>query len=576
MVKKKYDFAGYVTRYNVPCTDKRVIGNHAFDDCDGKTVPLVYQHNHDDIKQVVGKILLHSVDDGVLGFGEFNHTDSGESARECVKSGSLNSLSICANQLNQVGNEVRHGAIKEVSLVLAGANPGAYITEIQHSDDDPNYNEITAFMGDELTHTDGITVEFDDDEVPDGVINHADSEGDSSDKTVKDVYDTFNEDQKRAVAIMIAEAVKGATEGSKSGSDEEEKEMKHNAFADNDQTMQQTELSHSDLMTLEASAIGDVKKYGSLKDSIIAHADQDYGIKDIDILFPDARTITSTPEFIKRETDWVSKVMNGTHHTPFSRIKSVFADITADEARARGYMKGKLKKEEVFTLLKRTTDPQTIYKKQKLDRDDILDITDFDVLAWIKGEMRIMLDEELARAIVYGDGRLADSEDKIDPTHIRPIVADAELYTIAKTVTGADAAEIAKTLVDDNVLAMDDYRGSGNPVGLIRQDVYTRLLLLKDSVGYRLFKTPAELATAMMLRELIPVPNDIAGDNYLVTVNLNDYNVGADKGGAVSMFDDFDLDYNQQKYLIETRCSGALIKPYSAIVFKKGTATSGS
>lgn len=347
--------------------------------------------------------------------------------------------------------------------------------------------------------------------------------------------------------------------------------MKHNAFADNDQTMQQTELSHSDLMTLEASAIGDVKKYGSLKDSIIAHADQDYGIKDIDILFPDARTITSTPEFIKRETDWVSKVMNGTHHTPFSRIKSVFADITADEARARGYMKGKLKKEEVFTLLKRTTDPQMVYKKQKIDREDVIDITSFDVLAWIKGEMRIMLDEELARAFIYGDGRLADSEDKIDPTHIRPIVSDAELYTIAKTLSGADASEIAKTLVDDTVIAMDDYRGSGNPVGLIRQDVYTRCLLLKDSVGYRLFKTPGELATAMMLKELIPVPNDVAGDNYLVAVNLNDYNVGADKGGAVSMFDDFDIDYNQQKYLIETRCSGALIKPYSAIVFKKAT-----
>ena len=588
MAKNKYDFAGWATRANLRCSDGRVIKSNAFADCDGRTVPLVWNHDHSSPASVLGHALLQNMNDGVYAFCKFNNTQDGQIAKECVRNGDVNALSIYANHLKQNGNEVLHGAIREVSLVLAGANPGAFITDIAHSDD-ANTDDFSAqiFTGEYIEHSDGIELDDGKDDPNEGQenktmnnnyqLNHADEgmeapEGNGgSDETVKDVFNTLSEKQKKAVYIIVAQAVQDAKGGSgdEGNSNEEDEEMKHNVFADGDETYEGAVLTHSDMEELAQNSLADAKKFGSLRDAVMAHADQDYGIKDIDILFPDARTITSTPEFIKREDGWVSKVMNGTHHTPFSRIKSVFADITADDARAKGYMKGKLKKEEVFTLLKRTTDPQTIYKKQKIDRDDAIDITDFDVLAWLKGEMRIMLDEEIARAIVYGDGRLADSEDKIDPSHIRPITADADLYTIKKTLEGTTAEDIAKVLVDEAVMAMDEYKGSGNPTGLIRQDIYTRCLLLKDGQGYRLFKTPAELATAMMCKELVPVPNDIAGTNYLTMVNLDDYSVGADKGGAVSMFDDFDIDYNQQKYLIETRCSGAMTKPYGAIVFKK-------
>lgn len=588
MAKNQYDFAGWATRANLRCSDGRVIKSNAFADCDGRTVPLVWNHDHSSPASVLGHALLQNRNDGVYAFCKFNNTQDGQIAKECVRNGDVNALSIYANHLKQNGNEVLHGAIREVSLVLAGANPGAFITDIAHSDD-ANTDDFSAqiFTGEYIEHSDGIELDDGKDDPNEGQenntmnnnyqLNHADEgmeapdENGGSDETVKDVFNTLSEKQKKAVYIIVAQAVQDAKGGSgdEGNSDEEDEEMKHNVFADGDETYEGAVLTHSDMEELAQNSLADAKKFGSLRDAVMAHADQDYGIKDIDILFPDARTITSTPEFIKREDGWVSKVMNGTHHTPFSRIKSVFADITADDARAKGYMKGKLKKEEVFTLLKRTTDPQTIYKKQKIDRDDAIDITDFDVLAWLKGEMRIMLDEEIARAIVYGDGRLADSEDKIDPSHIRPITTDADLYTIKKTLEGTTAEDIAKVLVDEAVMAMDEYKGSGNPIGLIRQDIYTRCLLLKDGQGYRLYKTPAELATAMMCKELVPVPNDIAGTNYLTMVNLDDYSVGADKGGAVSMFDDFDIDYNQQKYLIETRCSGAMTKPYGAIAFKK-------
>jgi hypothetical protein len=377
----------------------------------------------------------------------------------------------------------------------------------------------------------------------------------------------MTDEQKKVVQFMVGTALKKKNGGdAEDAEDSEEEEMKHNAF-DNDEYYAEDNsatLSHSAITALTADALKDVKTYGSLKDSFIAHA-AEYGIEDINWLFPDAKTITNTPEFIKRETEWVSKIIGKTHHTPFSRIKSVFADITADEARAKGYIKGNRKKDEVIALLKRVTEPQTVYKKQKFDRDDIIDITDFDAIPWIKGEMRIMLDEEIARAILVGDGRLAADDDKIKEDRIRPIVTDDALFTIKKVVTGNTLEDKARNMIDDVVIAMDQYRGSGNPDMFIRQDIYTRMLLIKDGMGYRLYKSPTELATAMMVKSIIPVPNDIMGNYFGVVINLNDYNVGADKGGAVNMFDDFDIDYNQMKYLIETRCSGALIKPFSAI-----------
>lgn len=630
---ENYDFAGWATRANLRCSDGRVIRDNAFADCDGKTVPLVWNHDHDSPSAVLGHALLENRQGGVYAYCKFNGNEEAQKAKELVQHGDVNALSIYANHLKQKGSNVIHGAIREVSLVLAGANPGAYIRDIAvaHSDDGDTIGEAEIYTGEYLEHSDGVSREVLEDDMGnesddgmtvkdvfdtlneqqkkavyaivgeavkdakggnfDGDMQHADDDSDeegASGASVKDIFNTLNEQQKKAVYIIVAAAVKDAKGGSDDDDEvehgdyddddydsEEDEEMKHNVFADNDYE-EGGVLSHSDMDALQADSLADAKRFGSLRDSIIAHADQEYGIKDIEMLFPDARAITNTPEFIKRESEWVGKVMNGVHPTPFSRIKSVFADITADEARAKGYIKGKLKKEEVFSLLKRETTPTTVYKKQKMDRDDVIDITDFDVLAWIKGEMRIMLDEELARAYVYGDGRLASDGDKINENNIRPIVSDSDLFTIKKDVTATTAEDIAKTIVDDTVVAMDDYRGSGNPVGLIRQDIYTRCLLLKDGQGYRLYKTPTELATAMMVKELIPVPNDIAKDNYLVVVNLNDYSVGADKGGKVSMFDDFDLDYNQMKYLIETRNSGALTKPYSAIVFKKKDASTGA
>lgn len=630
---ENYDFAGWATKANLRCSDGRVIRDNAFADCDGKTVPLVWNHDHDSPSAVLGHALLENRQGGVYAYCKFNGNEEAQKAKELVQHGDVNALSIYANHLKQKGSNVIHGAIREVSLVLAGANPGAYIRDIAvaHSDDGDTIGEAEIYTGEYLEHSDGVSREVPEDDMGnesddgmtvkdvfdtlneqqkkavyaivgeavkdakggnfDGDMQHADDDSDeegASGASVKDIFNTLNEQQKKAVYIIVAAAVKDAKGGSDDDDEvehgdyddddydsEEDEEMKHNVFADNDYE-EGGVLSHSDMDALQADSLADAKRFGSLRDSIIAHADQEYGIKDIEMLFPDARAITNTPEFIKRESEWVGKVMNGVHPTPFSRIKSVFADITADEARAKGYIKGKLKKEEVFSLLKRETTPTTVYKKQKMDRDDVIDITDFDVLAWIKGEMRIMLDEELARAYVYGDGRLASDGDKINENNIRPIVSDSDLFTIKKDVTATTAEDIAKTIVDDTVVAMDDYRGSGNPVGLIRQDIYTRCLLLKDGQGYRLYKTPTELATAMMVKELIPVPNDIAKDNYLVVVNLNDYSVGADKGGKVSMFDDFDLDYNQMKYLIETRNSGALTKPYSAIVFKKKDASTGA
>lgn len=557
-----YDFSGWATKANLKCSDGRVIMKDAFRDNDGKTVPLVWNHQHNDVNEVLGHAMLENRDDGVYAYCSLNDSDSGQTAKELIKHGDVNSLSIYANQLKQKSNQVIHGNIREVSLVLAGANPGAFIDSIimhgEESDEEAViYNDAEGL---ELSHADKPEQIKEEPKMADKP---------AEEKTVKDVFDTFTEEQKTVVYALIGKALEDAGVDDETD-DEEESDMKHNVF-DQD-TQQENTLSHDAMETI----LNDGKRYGSLKESFLAHAG-DYGIDNIDYLFPDAQTMNNTPEFIQRDMGWVSTVMNGVHHTPFSRIKSVFADITEDEARARGYMKGKLKKEEVFSLLKRTTTPTTIYKKQKLDRDDVIDITDFDVVAWLKSEMRMMLDEEIARAILIGDGRLSSSDDKINETNIRPIYNDAELYTIQAKVTVASTAtddDKAKAVIKAAVKARKDYKGSGNPTFFTTEDFLTDALLLEDTLGHRMYKTAAEVASAMRVSNIVTVPvmegqKGVGnGDLIGIIVNLNDYNVGADKGGAVNMFDDFDIDYNQQKYLIETRCSGALTKPKSAIAIE--------
>ena len=557
-----YDFSGWATKANLKCSDGRVIMKDAFRDNDGKTVPLVWNHQHNDVNEVLGHAMLENRDDGVYAYCSLNDSDSGQTAKELIKHGDVNSLSIYANQLKQKSNQVIHGNIREVSLVLAGANPGAFIDSIimhgEESDEEAViYNDAEGL---ELSHADKPEQIKEEPKMADKP---------AEEKTVKDVFDTLTEEQKTVVYAIIGQALEDAGVGDETD-DEEESDMKHNVF-DQD-TQQENTLSHDAMETI----LNDGKRYGSLKESFLAHAG-DYGIDNIDYLFPEAKSLNNTPEFIQRDMGWVNTVMNGVHHTPFSRIKSVFADITEDEARARGYMKGKLKKEEVFSLLKRTTTPTTIYKKQKLDRDDVIDITDFDVVAWLKSEMRMMLDEEIARAILIGDGRLSSSDDKINEQNIRPIYNDAELYTIQAKVTVASTAtddDKAKAVIKAAVKARKDYKGSGNPTFFTTEDFLTDALLLEDTLGHRMYKTAAEVASAMRVSNIVTVPvmegqKGVGnGDLIGIIVNLNDYNVGADKGGAVNMFDDFDIDYNQQKYLIETRCSGALTKPKSAIAIE--------
>lgn len=566
-----YDFSGWATRNDLRCSDGRTIRKDAFKNNDGKTVPLVWNHQHNDPLNVLGHALLENRDEGVYAYCTFNDTEAGRNAKQLVEHGDVNALSIYANQLKQQGSNVLHGAIREVSLVLAGANPGAYIDSImQHGEESDD--EAVIYSGEELVleHACGSskkkkTLEHvkDNETMEEGKeMNPNNQESNSSDKTVEDVFNTLNEEQKTVVYAIIGQAL----ESNGNGGNEN---MKHNVF-DNEQNQNEGVLSHSDMQTI----IGDAKRYGSLKESFLAHAN-DYGIKDIEYLFPDAKNINTQPDFIKRNTDWVQKVMNATHHTPFSRIKSIHANITEDEARAKGYIKGKLKKEEVFSLLKRSTTPTTIYKKQKIDRDDVIDITDFDVVAYIKSEMRLMLDEEIARAILVGDGRLESSDDKINEMNIRPIAKDSELYTIQAPVevsTTATDAEIAKAFIVKTIKSRKDYKGSGNPVLFTTEDVLTDCLLLEDKNGRVIYDTVDKLKTALRVSDIITVPvmegvKIGEGQSPLlgIVVNLKDYAVGADKGGAINMFDDFDIDYNQQKYLIETRCSGALIKPYSAI-----------
>jgi HK97 family phage prohead protease len=556
---QNYDFAGWATKNDIKCTDGRVIRRDAFKHCDGQRVPLVWNHQHNAPEDILGWAELHNKPEGVYAYGSFNSTEDGKLAKELVVHGDITGLSIYANHLQQDGCDVVHGTIREVSLVLAGANNGAKIEAVlSHSDNEyEESDEAQIYSGESISlwHADESEKSNEEEEKV---------ATENSEKTIKDVIDTMNEEQKNALYAVVAAALNSAEDDK--NDEEDDSDMKHNVFEGD--TPENT-LTHSEMKVI----FDDMRRYGSLKDSIAAHS-AEYGIDQIDWLFPEAKTLNTQPEFIKRDTGWVSKVMNGVHHTPFSRIKSMFADITEDDARAKGYIKGNLKKEEVFSLLKRTTTPTTIYKKQKMDRDDVVDITDFDVIAWLKGEMRLMLDEEIARAILIGDGRLASSDDKISEQNIRPIVSDAELYTIRKKVTVKTTAtepEKAKAFIRAAIKARKDYKGSGEPTLYTTEDWLTEMLLLEDTTGRIIYDSAEKLRSVLRVKEIVTVPvmEGAKGPNNLdlmgIIVNLADYNVGADKGGSVNMMEDFDIDYNQQKYLIETRCSGALTKPYSAI-----------
>jgi HK97 family phage prohead protease len=537
----------------------------AFKHNDGQTVPLVWNHQHNDPLNVLGHALLENRDEGVYAYCKFNETESGKNAKLLVEHGDVSALSIYANQLKQQGSNVIHGAIREVSLVLAGANPGAFIDSvIRHGEESDD--EAIIYTGEDISL-------FHADEKEGSKDTNKTDEKSEDEETVADVFNTLTEKQKTVVYAMIGQALEEKEESEDNNDNDDSKggnkTMKHNVFDKED--AKKDVLSHSDIEAI----FSDVKRYGSLRDAVLAH-----GIENIDYLFPDAKNVTSTPQFIQRDTGWVQKVMNSVHHTPFSRIKSIFADITEEDARAKGYIKGNLKKDEVFSLLKRTTTPTTIYKKQKLDRDDVVDIVDFDVVAWLKSEMRVMLDEEIARAVLVGDGRLNSSDDKINEQNIRPIWTDADLYTIKAPVTvaaNATADEKAKAFIRAAIKSRKNYKGSGEPTLYTTEDVLTDCLLMEDTTGRVIYDSVSKLATALRVKEIVTVPvmenlsrvdNGTTYNLMGIIVNLIDYNIGADKGGAVNMFDDFDIDYNAQKYLIETRCSGALIKPYSAIALE--------
>lgn len=579
MGKKVYDFSGWATRCNVKCSDGRTIMKDAFVDNDKTTVPLVWQHNHIDAANVLGHALLENRAEGVYAYCSLNNTPEGKRAKELVEHGDICSLSIYANQLKQTGGNVIHGLIREVSLVLAGANPGARIMDVNIAHGDNADGDAYIFNASETLDigTEVEDIEHSDnnkegekmpnkEEQKEIKVEHADEGNDE--ETLQDVFNTLSEKQKKVVYAMIGMAL----EDKENGNAQEDKEMKHNAFDTSNEADNQTELMHSEVL----AAIEDAKKSGSMKDAFISH-----GITNVDTLFPEVQAVNKTPELIARDTNWVSVVMGGIKHTPFSRVKSTAANITADEARARGYIKGKQKISEVITALKRTTLPTTVYKLQKMDRDDVIDITDFDVVAWLKQEMRGMLDEELARAFLIGDGRDGSDDSKINEQNIRPILGDNATYTVTRTLTrtsGETDSDFAKDFIKDVVKSRKEYKGSGNPILFTTEDLLTEMLLIEDKIGHRIYKTEAELATALRVSKIVTVPvfeghkREVSGNNYAlmgILVNLADYNVGADKGGAVNMFDDFDIDYNKYEYLIETRCSGALVKPYSAITFEE-------
>ena len=574
MVKADCHCGGYATRNDLLCGDGRTIRRNAFKDCDGITVPVIWNHDHANQDAVLGHALLENREDGVYSYITFNDTEQGQHARKLVEHGDVRSLSIYANKLKQIGGDVIHGMIRELSLVLAGSNPGAYIDFVlAHGEEGEdsfyaNYDEST-FV---IYHSSEEQKDKEETKVDENKKNT----GENEEETVADVFNSFTEEQKKVVYAMIGQALKHGEdleEDENLEEDEDDSEggndtMKHNLF-DQETQEQENVISHSEMMQV----INDAKRYGSMKDSALQH-----GIDQIDYLFPEPTNLNTPPEFIKRDMGWVSKVMGAVHHTPFSRIKSMFADITEDDARAKGYIKGNFKKEEVFGLLKRTTTSTTIYKKQKMDRDDVIDIVDFDVIAWLKSEMRMMLDEEIARAILVGDGRPASSDDKINEQNIRPIWTDEDLYTIKATInvaSGATDDQKAKAFIRAVIKNRKYYKGSGEPTLYTTEDVLTDCLLLEDNNGRVIYDSLEKLKNVLRVREIVTVPvmEGLTRESGSISllgliVNLKDYNVGADKGGAVNMFDDFDIDYNQQKYLIETRCSGALIKPFSAIALE--------
>lgn len=641
-IKINPDFSGWATKANLKCTDGRIITPDAFKHMDGVEVPLVWNHQHNDVNNVLGKALLeHREGQGMYVYGKFNSTDSGKAAKAILEHKDVTNLSIWANNLKQHMNAVLHGNIREVSLVLAGANPGAVIENvaIMHGDelyeyddeariyteepivichantddndkkDDENKkrekgeNEVSQQVKEntkskvkpeeeiEDEETEKVENETSENETKEKVkkekeIEHSNKEEDDSEKTIADILKTYNKEQETVLNFLVDQALAEGRKSEKENEDDEESEggndeMKHNVFDQTDVQNNTNVLSHSEMVTIMDEA---KSTKGSLKDVCLAH-----GIDNIDVMFPDHKTLTNEPEFIKRNDDWVAKVLAGVHNTPFARIKTIFADITAEEARAKGYQKGKLKIEEVFKLLKRVTNPTTVYKKQKLDRDDILDITDFALLPWLKKELRMMLDEELARAILIGDGRdpVDAANDKIDEECIRPIWKMEDLFTVKVAVDAAaltTGAKKAKAFIDACIRSRKDYKGSGNPSMYMPEDLLTECLLLEDVNGRVIYDTEEKLRARLRVKEIVPVPV-MEGDAIVRTdenensyelaglyVNLNDYNVGTDKGGEINFFDDFDIDYNQQKYLMETRCSGTLVKPFSAVAIEFKTA----
>lgn len=652
MAKEKFDFGGWATKNDLLCADGRTIRRDAFKDDDGRTVPLVWQHNHDDPTRVIGHAMLENRNEGVYAYCSFNNSDLGQHVKELVSHGDVRSLSIYANQLKQRGGDVIHGIIREVSVVLAGANPGAVIEFPMLAHGEESTDEAVIWTGDEelsmgiedeeeevVSHAEpeekkepekkepekeekpasksekeetvqdvldtlnekqmkvveyligkaisGDEAEHDAFDEDDEALEHADDEDDG--ETVQDVLDTLSEKQMKVVQFLVGQALEEAEKNKGSEKEEpEEKEAAHsidyegeemtmnkNVF-DNEAMNAQEEnvLTHAQMDTI----IKDGKRLGSLKASVLEHS-AEYGIDQIDYIMPEYKEASGNgaPQFIKRDQKWVAKVMQGVHHIPFSKFKTTFADITEDEARARGYITGSRKKEEVFGLLRRTTDATTVYKKQKLDRDNAVEITSFDVVAWLKGEMRMMLDEELARAFLIGDGRDASSEDKINELNIRPVLKDDDLFVIRQVIEPEEGQAKADAVIDAATYGWENYQGSGDCIAFMTRRTHSQFKLLKDKIGHRLYKTDAEIASALGVKEIAFVPQmgDAStvytkdGKTYqpaVIILDLGDYTVGADKGGAVNMFDDFDIDYNQMKYLIETRCSGALVKPYSAIV----------
>ena len=602
VVKPGYDFSGWASMNDLLCGDGRIIRSGAFAVNDGEEVPIFWNHDHNSMDQVLGHALLENREEGVYAYGYLNDTPNGQLAKQIVKHGDITHMSIWANNLQQSGSNVLKGVIREVSLVAAGANPGAFIESVaSHGYPMEDYDPEGIFYTNEpikfeeapiLSHAEPETPPANDEPKPEEKKEGSEPK---KGKTIKEIVDSMTEEQRNVLYALLAEQAQknksGKTESDDNTKKGDDDTVKHNIFSDG-QEDQTKVLSHSDMEKIFA----DAKRIGSLREAVqqnigdgeLVHAldlegmdkatgQQKYGFNDPDMLFPEFKATSVTPEWLSRNMDWVAGVMSSVHRTPFSRIKSHYANITEDDARARGYIKGKQKKEEVFTLLKRTTTPQTIYKLQKLDRDDIIDITDFDIVAWIRAEMRVMLNEEIARAILIGDGRNPVSEDHISEDHIRPVVTDVPLYNTTILVeVAADATpdQIAKATIDAVIRSRKEYKGSGNPVFYTTEDTTTEMLMLEDKIGHKLYKSDAELATTLRVSRIQTVEpmeghkvkyKEVEYPLIGTIVNLRDYTVGADKGGAVSMFDDFDIDYNQYKYLIETRCSGALTKPFSAI-----------